>query len=262
MRAYGVTQITLPRKGRNMDYEAPLAAELSPARQALDTIPWLARVGAATRERLAAQAMLHRLPAGALVFEQAETPAFALFLISGALKLVGVRGAGEAVIEIVRPFEMALPAAVVSGQPYLLRARALEEAQVLLIGAERFREELARDSALCGAVLMCVSAQLRRQMRAAKSFRMRNAEERVAAYLAGLVEVVAGAAEIALTMDKSEIAAHLGMTRETFSRTLAGLAKHGVAVDGKRLHLRDIAAFRARFPYDPFIDGDDSGLLR
>jgi CRP/FNR family transcriptional regulator, transcriptional activator FtrB len=232
-------------------------AELSPARRALDSIPWLSEVAAPTRERLAAQAMLHRLPAGAMVFEQAETPAFALFLISGALKLVGVRGATEAVIEIVRPFEMALPAAVVTAHPYLLRARVLEEAQVLLIGAERFREELAQDVALSNAVLVCVSAQLRRQLRAAKSFRMRSAEERVAAYLAGLIAAAAGPAEIALTMDKSEIAAHLGMTRETFSRTLSGLSAHGVTVDGRRVAIHDAAAFRARFPTDPFIDGED-----
>lgn len=242
-----------------MDFGTALAeAPLSPARQALDAVPWLSQVGAATRDRLAAQAMLHRLPAGAMVFEQAEKPAFALFLIAGALKLVGVRGTSEAVIEIVRPFEMVLPAAVVSGQPYLLRARVLEEAQILVIGAERFRSELGADNALCGAVLMCVSAQLRRQLRAAKSFRMRSAEERVAAYLGALAPQRDGAAEIALTMDKSEIAAHLGMTRETFSRTLSGLAAQGVSVEGKRLRIADMQAFRARFPNDPYIDGEDA----
>jgi CRP/FNR family transcriptional activator FtrB len=243
-----------------MDAEPHLAAAvpLSPARQALDAIPWLAPVGVATRQRLAGQALLHRLPAGAMVFEQAETPAFALFLIAGALKLVGVRGQSEAVIETLRPFDMALPAAVVTGQPYLLRARVLDEAQILLVGAELFRSELAQDNSLCGAVLTHVSMQLRRQMRAAKSFRMRNAEERVAAYLAGLVGVASGSAEIALTMDKSEIAAHLGMTRETFSRTLSGLAAQGLKVDGRKLRIADVAAFRARFPVDPYIDGDDS----
>jgi CRP/FNR family transcriptional activator FtrB len=247
-----------------MDAEPRLAEAVphSPARQALDAIPWLAPVGAVTRQRLAEQSLIHRLPAGAMVFEQAETPAFALFLIAGSLKLVGVRGPAEAVIEAVRPFDMALPAAVVTGQPYLLRARVLEEAQILLVGAERFRAELARDNALCSAVLAHVSMQLRRQMRAAKSFRMRNAEERVAAYLGGLVLAAEGSAEIALTMDKSEIAAHLGMTRETFSRTLSGLAAQGVKVDGRKLRIADMAAFRARFPIDPFIDGADQAAPR
>jgi CRP/FNR family transcriptional activator FtrB len=153
---------------------------------------------------------------------------------------------------------MVLPAAVVAGQPYLLRARVVEEAQLLLVSAERFRAALAQDNALCRAVLTAVSLQLRRQLRAAKSFRMRSAEERVAAYVCGLVRGSGGPAEIALPTEKSEIAAHLGMTRETFSRTLSRLAEHGVSVDGRRVAVADVAAFRARFPRDPFIDGEDA----
>jgi CRP/FNR family transcriptional activator FtrB len=231
------------------------ATWFSPARQALDRVPWLDGVADATREKLAAQAMLHRLPAGALVFDQAEIPAFALFLMAGSLKLVGVRGDSEAVIEVARPFDLVLPAAVVTGQPYLLRARVFEEAQLLLIGAETFRAALAQDNSFCRAVVGCVSLQLRRQLKTAKGFRMRSAEERVAAYVVGLLTADEGQAEIAFSLDKSEIAAHLGMTRETFSRTLAGLAAHGVRVEGRRLHIADVAAFRARFPSDPFIDG-------
>jgi CRP/FNR family transcriptional activator FtrB len=232
------------------------ASSVSPTRQALDAIPWL-DAGAATREALAAQAMLHRLPAGALAFDQAETPAFALFLLAGSLKLVGVRGETEAVIEIVRPFDLVLPAAVVTGQPYLLRARVFEEAQLLLIGAEAFRAALVSDNAFCRAALAFVSSQLRRQVRATKGFRMRNAEERVAAYLIGLLSRDEGEEGIALTLDKGEIAAHLGMTRETFSRALTGLSAYGLRVEGRRLSISDVAAFRARFPSDPFIDGPE-----
>jgi CRP/FNR family transcriptional activator FtrB len=234
----------------------------SPARQALDAIPWLGETAAATREALAAQAMMHRLPVGALAFDQAEAPAFALFLLGGSLKLVGVRGESEAVIEIVRPFDLVLPAAVVTGQPYLLRARVFEEAQLLLVGAEAFRAALERDNAFCRAVLAFVSTQLRRQLRATKGFRMRSAEERVAAYVLGLLGREETAAEIALALDKGEIAAHLGMTRETFSRTLAGLSAHGLRVEGRRLRIADVAALRARFPADPFIDGSDPAPSR
>jgi CRP/FNR family transcriptional regulator, transcriptional activator FtrB len=247
-----------------LNVSAPLAelhAAPVTARQALDAIPWLSEVAAPTLDRLAAQAMLHRLPTGALAFEQADVPAFAMFLISGRLKLVGVSGQTEATIETVRPGELVLPAAVVTGQPYLLRARVLEEAQLLLVGAERFREELKRDNALSGATLALVSMHLRRQLRAAKSLRMRSAEERVAAYLRALVAVRDGPDEITLAADKSEIAADLGMTRETFSRTLSNLAAHGVSVAGRRLRIEDVGRLRARFPSDPFIDGDDPLVL-
>ena len=229
----------------------------SPAREALGSIPWLAEVSERTLDALAAQAMLHRLPAGSMAFEQAETPAFVQFLVSGSLKLLAVRDQTEAVIEIAQAFDLILPAAVITGQPYLLRGRVFEEAQLLLIAAGPFREAMTSDNALCRAVLGFVALQLRRQLRSAKSFRLRSAEERVAAYLIDLIRAESGPAEVTLMIDKSEIASHLGMTRETFSRTLSGLSAHGVRTDGRRLNVIDVAAFRARFPFDPFIDGAD-----
>ena len=232
-------------------------AASSPVRMALGAIPWLAGVSGPTLDALAAHAMLHRLPAGALAFEQAETPAFAQFLVSGRLKLSGIREPAEAVIDIVQPFDLVLPAAVISGQPYLLRGRVFEEAQLVLVAADAFRAALSSDSAFGGAVLGFVALQLRRQLRAAKSFRLRSAEERVAAYLNDLIPADAGPADVTLSFDKSEIASHLAMTRETFSRSLASLSAHGVRTDGRRLSIADIASFRARFPYDPLIDGAD-----
>ena len=233
------------------------AATSTPTRRAFDSIPWLGEIGELTRDSLVARSMLHRLPAGALAFDQAETPAFAQFLIEGSLKLVGVRGDSEAVIEIARPHDLILPAAVITGMPYLLRARVFEEAQLLLVAADAFREALAADNAFCRAVLEFVAGQLRRQIRATKGHRLRSAEERVAAYIAGLRTRDAGEAEVTLILDKGEIAAHVGMTRETFSRALSGLSAHGVAVEGRLLRIADIAAFLARFPRDPFIDGPE-----
>ena len=99
-------------------------AKNSPSREALGSIPWLAEVSEPTLDALAAHAMLHRLPAGSMAFEQAETPAFALFLVSGSLKLLGVREQTEAVIDVAQPFDLVLPAAVIADQPYLLRARS------------------------------------------------------------------------------------------------------------------------------------------
>jgi CRP/FNR family transcriptional regulator, transcriptional activator FtrB len=233
-------------------------AKNSPAREALGSIPWLAEVSEPTLDALAAHAMLHRLPAGSMAFEQAETPAFAMFLVSGSLKLLGVREQTEAVIDVAQPFDFVLPAAVIADQPYLLRARVLEDVQLLLIAAGAFRDAMASDNALCRAVLGFVATQLRRQLRAAKSFRLRSAEERVAAYILDQIRRNEGAAELTLAAEKSEIASHLGMTRETFSRTLSSLSFQGVSTDGRRLRVADVAAFQVRFPSDPFIDGAET----
>ena len=65
---------------------------------------------------------------------------FAHLLVSGSVALLGVSGTAETLIELVRPIDLLLPAAVLNRQPFLARARVLEEAHLVLIQAEAFRD--------------------------------------------------------------------------------------------------------------------------
>ena len=223
--------------------------------EALRSIAWLREVPRKTLDALAADAMLHRLPSGSLVFEQAETPAFAQFLLAGSVELLGVRDESETLIELLQPVDLVIPAAAITGLPYLMRARVYEEAFLLLVSAETFRQAIAADHAFCRAVLGCQAAQFRRQVRTAKNLRLRSAEERVGCYLMALHQRQHRAGAVRLPIDKKEIALQLGMTREVFSRALASMAKFGMRVVGKVLEVDDPAAAAARFALDPMIDG-------
>jgi CRP/FNR family transcriptional activator FtrB len=241
-----------------------LETQLPPARalptsalEALGAIAWLAGVAPATLERLAVQAMVVRMPRGAQIFEQAEVPAFAQFLLAGSIELLAVRGQEETLIEIVRPVDMLLPAAVVGNLPYLVRARVSDDATLLLLPAEAFRAAIVADHGLCLAMLACQATQFRRQMKLAKAIRLRSAEERVGSFMRALAESRPGVREIRLPVEKRQIAARLGMNRETLSRALPSLADHGLTIVGDRLRVDDLAAARAAFPFDPLVDGRD-----
>jgi CRP/FNR family transcriptional activator FtrB len=227
------------------------------ARQALGRVPWLGAVPAATLDWLADQAVLHRAPAGVMLFEQAEVPGFALFLISGVIELLAVREETETLVESVRPYDLVLPAAVLSRQPYLVRGLVQEEAQLLMIHAETFRRAVTSDHAFCLAVLACQSAQFRRRMKLAKAIRLRSAHERIGAYLVALCDANPGAGDIRLPLDKRLIATQLGMTRETFSRAIPAMARQGLRVVGDRLYVDDLVKARHAFPHDPLIDGPE-----
>lgn len=227
------------------------------AMEALCSIPWLGDVAPETMERLAGQAMVIRLPKGAQIFDQAEIPTFAQFLLSGSIELLAVRGDEETLVELVRPVDALLPAAVLGTLPYLVRARVREDAVLLLVQAEAFRAAVTVDQALCLAMLACQSTQFRRQMKLAKAIRLRSAEERVGGFLLALAEAQPGTGEIRLPLEKRQIASQLGMTRETLSRTLPAMPDRGLRVVGDKLFVDDIAAARAAFPYDPLIDGRD-----
>jgi CRP/FNR family transcriptional activator FtrB len=237
---------------------APDSRDLeSPIHEALRSVAWLREVPRKTLDALSDEAMLHRVPPGSLVFEQAETPAFAQFLLAGSVELLGVRGQAETLIELLQPVDMVIPAAVISGQPYLMTARVYEEAHLLLISAETFRQAMATDNALCRAVLGCLAAQFRRQVRMAKNLRLRSAEERVGCYLLALFQRDDRTIPLRLPIDKKEIASQLGMSREVFSRALSGMEEFGMRVVGKVLEVDDAAAAKARFAFDPLIDGNE-----
>jgi CRP/FNR family transcriptional activator FtrB len=234
------------------------ALQPATARDALDAIPWLSGVSDATKRRLADQALLIQMPSGAQLFEQAETPAFAQFLLSGTIELLAVRGDEETLVELLRPVDLILPAAVLSHLPYLVRARVRDYATLLLIQADGFRRAVAEDHAICLAVLACQAVQFRRQMKMAKAIRLRSAEERVGSYLLALAEANNGWPKIRLPVEKRQIAAQLGMSRETFSRALPAVSRHGLRVSGDTLYAHDLAAARRAFPLDPLIDGPEA----
>lgn len=237
---------------------ASLAAVPTPsARTALGETSWLGGVPTATLDRLADLAVLHRVPAGSTLFEQAETPSFAHFLVSGSVALIGTNGPAESLIELVRPVDLLLPAAVLNRQPFLARGRVLDEAHLVLIQADAFRDAIATDHALCLAVLGCQAAQFRRQIKLAKNLKLRSAEERVGCYLLQLVQDTPANAPIRLPMEKRLIAWQLGMTRETFSRILASMERYHLHISGEVIEVADPTPLRTRFRLDPQIDGPE-----
>ncbi len=173
------------------------------------------------------------------------------------MALLGVSGTAETLIELVRPIDLLLPAAVLNRQPFLARGRVLEEAHLVLIQADAFRDAIATDHALCLAVLGCQAAQFRRQIKLAKNLKLRSAEERVGCYLLKLVQETPPNVPVRLPMEKRLIAWQLGMTRETFSRILAGMERYHLYISGDVIEVVDAAPLRARFRLDPQIDGPE-----
>ena len=52
------------------------------------------------------EAVLHRVPAGSILFEQAEIPLFAQFLLAGCVDLAAVDGESESLVETVQPIDL------------------------------------------------------------------------------------------------------------------------------------------------------------
>ncbi|ACB24582.1 transcriptional regulator, Crp/Fnr family [Methylobacterium radiotolerans JCM 2831] len=211
-----------------------------------------------TRAPLSRYAMEHALPAGTVLFEQGDVPNFQVVLVSGSVQLFGRSADGrEVLIEVVRAPDLVIPAAVLTGSPYLMQARVPEPSKFLLVQADVFREAIDRDPQLAKAVLGTLAEQFRRMVRQTKNLKLRSAAERVGCYLLVLSERQGTPDRALLPYEKHVIASELGMTRESFSRALNALAKAGISVDGQEVTIHDrIRLAKAAIP-DPMIDPPD-----
>lgn len=205
--------------------------------------------------RLTSNAVTLNLPRAADLFEQGEEPEFLHVLLEGGVQLLGGASDGrETVVEVVRPVDCFILAAVLSNEPYLMTARTLEPTRVLLIPATELRQQLAEDPQLALTLLATLSKQYRDMVRNIKNLKLRTAVQRLGCYLVSEFGNAAAGTEVRLPIDKKLLASHLGMTPETLSRAFNALRSHGATVHGGSVTLTDPAALRALCQPDDLID--------
>lgn len=222
-------------------------------------LPLLCQLPDASREPLLASAIQHRVAAGTVLFEQGELPNFQIVVLSGSVQLFGRSIQGrEVLVEVVRAPDMIIPAAVVSGAPYLMQARVPESSRLLLIPAALFRDTLLQDPLLAHAVIGSLAQQFRRMVRQVKNLKLRSSVQRVGCYLLTLSKRQDTPGQAVLPYEKNLIASELGITRESFSRALASLEQAGIQVAGQTITIADAARLAAACQPDPLIDDSAS----
>lgn len=220
-----------------------------------EELPILRGLSEERRREIMENTMLHTVPAGSMLFEQGDIPNFQIVVMSGSVQLFGRSTSGrEVLVEVVTPADLVIPAAVVTGAPYLMRARVPEPSTFLLIQARTFRDLVASDLALANAVIGSLATQFRRMVRQIKSLKLRSAVQRVGCYLLTLATRQGTPEKAVLPYEKNLIASELGITRESFSRALSSLEEHGIRIDGQIIWIDDAERLARECIPDPLID--------
>lgn len=223
-----------------------------------EALPLFRALSEAKRADLLRNAMIHGVAAGTVLFEQGEVPNFQLIVLSGSAQLFGRSIEGrEVLIEAVRPPDLIIPAAVVTGAPYLMQARVPEPSRFLLIQAAAFRAAVEADPLLAHAVIGSLAQQFRRMVRQIKNLKLRSSTQRVGCYILALSQRQGTPNRIVLPYEKHLIASELGITRESFSRALSSLERSGIKVESQTIEILDAARLAAECIPDPLIDGTD-----
>ncbi len=189
-----------------------------------------------------ADAAVLRPGRGEVIFHQGEEARFLHVLLQGQVGLLGGIGDGEeTVVEILKPGEIFIPAAVLTRRPYLMAAVALQPCRILALPAERLRRDIRANPDLAVAMLTSLSTYYRSLVREVKDLKLKSAAQRLAMYLTALTPRRHGPAMVHLPHSKGVIAARVGVRAETLSRAFAALKSEGVSVSGSLVNIRDTA---------------------
>ena len=188
---------------------------------------------------------------GDTICRQDEAADFYFIVLSGLIKLYRRAADGSiAIISIHGPSHSFMEAEALTDGAYSTTAEAVVNARIARIDAAQLRRSIAADSKLALALLGSASMHLRMLLEQIEKLKTMNATARLADFILSLTPQQIGKAEISLPYEKRLVAGHLGMTPESFSRTLGHLRKVGVRVARDRVTIDDVERLRAYYESD------------
>jgi CRP/FNR family transcriptional activator FtrB len=188
---------------------------------------------------------VEQIPAKVEVLKEGSAPDTLFVLLDGLVQLFTTREDGERVsVAILRPPAFFPVEAVLRRTVALTSARSVRPCRIGRMDADQAHRLIRRERELAEAVINGLASRLEDMLRELKSVRARTTFQRLVAWILAMHGRANQPSEIEVPYDKSVLAGRLGMAPETLSRDLARLAALGVAVDGRRLTIKDPSVLR------------------
>jgi CRP-like cAMP-binding protein len=172
---------------------------------------------------------LRNLPKGAHLFYEGDASEGFYVVQKGAINVHRLSTAGkEQIIYVFRAGESLAEASLAGGQGYPANARAIESSSVVVIPKAPFLALLARRPELGLRMLASMSQHLRVIVGLLEDLTLKDVETRVVNWLLKRFPSAPASATFTLDRTKRVLAAELGTSSETLSRTFARLRDLGL----------------------------------
>jgi CRP/FNR family transcriptional regulator, transcriptional activator FtrB len=194
-------------------------------------------------KRLFRAARVHHFGVGSVLFREGDVSDYLYLALDGHVCLKADGAARhQYVIEFVPAGQPFILAAVLLDKPFLMTAQIVQPGDVLLIPSADFRQCARDEISLSRAINTSAAIHWRALIGQLKSLKMQTGAQRLAAFLAALVEDRSGEVTVELPCDRQILATWLGMVPSSGSRAFRELSRIGV--DGRGHHLRIRSAER------------------
>ncbi len=214
--------------------------------ECLRAMPLFSGLTAQQLDALLADAAVRNYSRHSVLFVQGDVADRLFVVLDGWVRVMRTtREGGEITIHIFGRGESLAEAAILQLGRYPVTGEAVEASRLLVIPAAGFLARLRQDSDLCFNIMASLARRLHGFIQQLEQLSARSSTERLALMLVGLCPRQRGSCIVELPLDKTLIAARLGMQPETLSRCLARLRKVGVQTKGHRVIIEDVTRLRA-----------------
>ena len=218
-------------------------------RAALSRIASFSRLPRPLLDKLADISGLQRIGKGSILFREGERAHFVYALVEGSVSLLNGPRHEEVIADFMESGDVILIPPALLRLPYMVTARAVTDLLVVMIPAEEFIRLAESELDLSVTLNHILAGHWRLLLRHLTQTKSRDADTRVIQYLIDSAGISAGAARFTLPGSKRDLAAHLGITPETLSRSLKRLARLGVTSTGSEIHIEDVARLGILFQH-------------
>jgi len=227
---------------------------MEPNEQLIAQVPLLARLSTEDIRALAARGRTRRHEAGAVIFREGDPGDSLHTVIEGSVRIAVASAAGdEATLAMLGPGDCFGELALLDGRPRSAGAVAASPARTLVVSRDAFVEWLRERPAAALALLETLSLRLRETDQSLADRTFLDLPQRLAKRLVELVRAhpevhapSAGDGLVHLRVTQANLAAMLGVSRESVNKQLSAFGREGwVSMRRGRVIVHDVAALRA-----------------
>lgn len=211
-----------------------------------------ARLEPAAKEKLAAMAVVRRLPPREMIFRQGDQVPGVYIVGSGLVRVFKLGASGkEHVLHLAGPGKTFAEAAAIAGFACPANAETVEDSVLCLLPEEPFAAFLQADHASTLAMLASMAMWLHHVIDLLEDVVLRDAAGRLARHL---IESAGATGVVELASSRKHLASHLNLTPETLSRTQRRLIDDGlIRQERDQLTIVDLAGLAAVAELTPKI---------
>ncbi|MEZ5758910.1 MAG: Crp/Fnr family transcriptional regulator [Emcibacteraceae bacterium] len=191
-----------------------------------------------------------------LLVQQGDTPKFVYLVMSGSIKTFRINDEGEeATIRMLEPGDTCMEAVMFMGGPSPINVQTITDSETLLIPERIIKTLVFEDTQFSVNLLRIVTRHYKNAMHQIDAMNIKSPLQRIGYYfLLKHIEQGNESLEFKLPFKKQMVANYLGMTPETFSRSLKQMRNMGVIVEDDKISLKDARSLCL------FCDSDTAAL--